>query len=54
MIEQAAWILHCYNLHRFKEVLRMSIFREFKEYIMKGNALDLAIGVVLGAALVLL
>jgi large conductance mechanosensitive channel len=28
----------------------MSIFREFKEYIMKGNALDLAIGVVLGAA----
>ncbi len=29
----------------------MSVYREFKEFVSKGNALDLAIGVIIGAAL---
>lgn len=28
----------------------MSLFKEFKDYVIKGNALDLAIGVILGTA----
>lgn len=28
----------------------MSIYKEFKEFAMKGNVMDLAIGVVIGAA----
>jgi large conductance mechanosensitive channel len=28
----------------------MSVFKEFKEFAMKGNVLDMAVGVVIGAA----
>lgn len=28
----------------------MSIFREFKEFAMRGNVIDLAVGVIIGAA----
>jgi large conductance mechanosensitive channel len=28
----------------------MSLFKEFKEFAMKGNVLDMAVGVVIGAA----
>src|SRR4030088_2021949 len=29
---------------------RMSIFQEFKTFAMRGNAIDLAVGIVVGAA----
>ncbi|HLX12129.1 MAG TPA: large-conductance mechanosensitive channel protein MscL [Bacteroidota bacterium] len=28
----------------------MSVFKEFKDFIMRGNVLDLAVGIVIGAA----
>jgi large conductance mechanosensitive channel len=28
----------------------MSIFKEFKEFVMRGNAVDLAVGVIIGGA----
>ena len=32
----------------------MGFLKEFKEFAVKGNVVDLAIGVIIGAALVLL
>jgi large conductance mechanosensitive channel len=29
----------------------MGILKEFKEFIAKGNAMDLAVGVIIGAAI---
>jgi large conductance mechanosensitive channel len=31
-------------------MLRMSLIKEFKEFALKGNAVDLAVGVIIGAA----
>lgn len=40
-----------YNrVHIYREMLMKKLFEEFKSFIMKGNALDLAIGVIIGSA----
>ena len=40
-----------YNTHVYSiPILCMSVIREFKEFAMKGNVVDLAVGVVIGGA----
>lgn len=38
------------GLNKSNREVRMSIIKEFKEFAVKGNAVDLAVGVVVGAA----
>jgi large conductance mechanosensitive channel len=50
----SAFILHptrrYYYLKLTTKKIKMGMFKEFKEFAMKGNVIDLAIGVVIGAA----
>jgi large conductance mechanosensitive channel len=40
----------CFAASQYKGDPRMSLITEFKEFAMKGNVLDMAVGVVIGAA----
>jgi large conductance mechanosensitive channel len=40
---------HPHNIHQQKEPL-MAMMQEFKEFAVKGNVIDLAVGVIIGAA----
>lgn len=43
----------CFQNHQqfnFQRVHRVSFFSEFKEFAVKGNVVDLAVGVIIGAA----
>ena len=42
--------LLCYNLVIMKKLRETGFIKEFKEFINQGNAMDLAIGVVIGTA----
>ena len=37
-------------LNRYKKERKFILFKEFKEFISKGNVLDLAVGVIVGGA----
>ena len=41
---------HIQNNHKLKNQEKMGMLKEFKEFAMKGNVVDLAVGVVIGAA----
>jgi large conductance mechanosensitive channel len=39
-----------FNSLAFQEKLEMGLLKEFKEFAMRGNVIDLAVGVIMGAA----
>jgi large conductance mechanosensitive channel len=39
-----------YNCNQKLEELNVSILQEFKEFAIKGNAIDMAVGIIVGAA----
>jgi len=41
---------HTYHLFRAVKFICMSVAKEFKEFAIKGNVMDLAIGVIIGGA----
>ena len=41
---------HCPTKPFFQERTHMGLLKEFKEFAVKGNAIDMAVGIVIGAA----
>jgi large conductance mechanosensitive channel len=40
----------CVAVHHKPEGFHMSLLQEFKEFAVKGNAVDMAVGIIIGAA----
>ena len=45
-----AWRVEGLNIPEPKNKINMSLLQEFKEFALKGNVIDLAVGVIIGAA----